>query len=104
MARLSTSPVLAELQQPSSTYAQIEALRSLKNEIIGHAQKKEWWIAQGVVSCLERILSTHRSSSKRRQRDLNGTVNGVSEGSRSDEEEARLQAVIVVGSLADGAI
>ena len=95
-------PILVELRQPSSTEAQIAALRGLKNEVIGHEQKKEWWISLGVVKCLERTLSTHRSSSKRRQRDVHN--NGVSSNSASDEEEARLLAVIIVGSLADGMV
>jgi armadillo repeat-containing protein 8 len=101
MARVETSAILNELQTPSSISNQVQALRSLKNEIVGHNQRKEKWISQGVVLHLKRILETHKLSSKRRQRDV-GIIDSSREQPRSDEEEARLQAIAIVGSLAHG--
>ena len=105
MTRPSTPPILTELRSPSSPTRQIEALRSLKNEIIGHEQKKEMWVGLGVVTHIERILSTYRgaSGSKRRhQEDSGGTEAYFQDTQKQDDQEARLQAVITVGSLAHG--
>ena len=103
MTRPSTPPILSELRSPSSPASQVVALRALKNEIIGHEQKKEMWIGLGVVTPIARILNTHRSGGKRKHRDVTGSVDPFNRNaSRTDEEEARLQAIIIVGSLAHG--
>ena len=105
MTRPSTPPILTELRSPSSPAKQVQALRSLKNEIIGHEQKKEMWIGLGVLTHIERILSTYRgaSSSRRRHRERVGvTEDYFYDVQNSDDQEARLQAVITVGSLAHG--
>jgi len=103
MTRPSTPPILSELRSASSPASQVAALRALKNEVIGHEQKKEMWIGLGVLAPITRILNTHRGSGKKRHRDVNGSTNKSKQrGGRSDEEEARLQAVIIVGSLAHG--
>ena len=103
MTRSSTPHLLNEIQNASSLTDQVAALRTLKNEIIGHQQKKERWISLGVLAPLVRILNTHRGSGKRRCRDFHGNrAHSKQRGTRSNEEEARLQAIIVVGSLAQG--
>ena len=104
MTRPSTPPILTELRSPSSPAKQVQALRSLKNEIIGHEQKKEMWVGLGVVTHIERILSTSRgiSGSKRRHRESGGTESYAQDAQASDDQDARLQAVITVGSLAHG--
>lgn len=103
MTRPSTPPILSELRSASSPSSQIAALRALKNEVIGHEQKKEMWIGLGVLAPITRILNTHKAHGKRRHRDINSTANHAKQkNDRSDEEEARLQAIIIVGSLAHG--
>ena len=102
MTRPSTPPILSELRSPSSPAKQVAALRALKNEIIGHEQKKEMWIGLGVVTYITRILKTHRSTSKRRHRESDDNISANRGPLGSDEEVARLQAVIMVGSLAQG--
>lgn len=103
MTRPSTPPILSELRSSSSPAGQVAALRALKNEIIGHEQKKEMWIGLGVLDPLVRILNSHKGSGKRRHRDVPGAQNSPKrKGSRTDEEEARLQAIIILGSLAHG--
>lgn len=98
-----TPPILSELRSSTSAASQVAALRALKNEIIGHEQNKRMWIGLGVLVPIVRIINTVNGSGKRR--DQNGTrtaLHGKTAFSRSDEEEARLQAIIVVGSLAHG--
>ena len=103
MTRPSTPPILSELRSASSPASQVAALRALKNEVIGHEQKKEMWIGLGVLAPIARILNTHRGDGKRRHRDLNGTtILSRQKVARTDEEESRLQAVIILGSLAHG--
>lgn len=104
MTRPSTLPILSELRSPSSPAGQVAALRALKNEIIGHEQKKEMWIGLGVLELLVRILNSHKGSGKRRPRELYAHINQPKRkaSNRTDEEEARLQAIIILGSLAYG--
>ncbi|KAK4698024.1 armadillo repeat-containing protein 8, partial [Lecanoromycetidae sp. Uapishka_2] len=103
MTRPSTPPILSELRSASSPASQVAALRALKNEVIGHEQKKEMWIGLGVLAPISRILNTHRVNGKKRHRDVNGSrSHSKQRGGRPDEEEARLQAIIIVGSLAHG--
>lgn len=103
MTRPSTPPILSELRSSSSPAGQVAALRALKNDIIGHEQKKEMWIGLGVLAPIARILNSHHLSGKRRNRELPGGIfQSKRNGSRTDEEEALLQAIIIVGSLAHG--
>ena len=103
MTRPSTPPILSELRSASSPASQIKALRQLKNEIIGHDQKKQMWVGLGILAPLVRILNTYKGDGKRRARNSDGEGRRRSTKEvRTEEEEARLQAVIIVGSLAHG--
>ena len=78
-------------------------MRALKNEVIGHEQKKEMWIRLGVLAPIARILNTYKGSGKRKHRDAaSGRGHHKQKGPRTEEEEARLQAIIIVGSIAQG--
>jgi hypothetical protein len=116
MARSTIPPALLELRSPTSPSAQVEALRDLKNEIVGHDQRKELAVRHGVVAPLARILRAEaRRGGKRRARGsvANGSAVAAAAGSSAGgperrerewgcEEEMRLQATLVVGSLALG--
>ncbi len=103
MALPTTPPILSELRSSTSSINQVAALRALKNEIIGHEQKKRDWVGLGVLAPLARILNTPRANGKRRESNGNRSAHhGKPAFGRTDEEEARLQAIIVVGSLASG--
>jgi len=104
MTRSSTPPILVELQNPTSHATQIAALKALKNEIVGHDQKKEAWIGYGILPLLSSVLHARRpSNGKRFSRDINGDSGQVEKRQpRTEEDEACLQAVIVIGSLASG--
>ncbi|KAL8664163.1 MAG: hypothetical protein Q9202_003241 [Teloschistes flavicans] len=96
-------PILSELRSSTSATCQVAALRALKNEIIGNDQKKRMWISLGVLSPLVPIISPVNGNGKRRDQNLSTTGNHDKTAlDQSDEEEARIQAIIVVGSLAHG--
>lgn len=101
MTRASAPPLLLQLQNAETLSAQAAALRSLKNETIGHDQRKESWVRWGILPVLANILAARQSPGK-------GTASAeLAGGSKlryptSEEDEACLQAVIILGSLAQG--
>ncbi|KAL8779038.1 MAG: hypothetical protein Q9194_001647 [Teloschistes cf. exilis] len=96
-------PILSELRSSTSATCQVAALRALKNEIIGNDQKKRMWIGRGVLSPLVPIINPVNGNGKRRDQNVPRTGDHVTTAlEQSDEEEARVQAIIVVGSLAHG--
>ncbi|KAL9596871.1 MAG: hypothetical protein Q9219_005497 [cf. Caloplaca sp. 3 TL-2023] len=101
MTRPTTPPILAELRSSTSPTSQVAALRALKTELIGNEQKKRMWIGLGVLIPISRILNTSKGIGKRRDLSKSGPSYRPA-STRTDEEEARLQAIIIVGSLAHG--
>ncbi|KAH6642614.1 armadillo-type protein [Boeremia exigua] len=113
MGRSTIPSALAELSNPTTPEAQVVALRNLKNEIVGHEQRKELAVTHGVIRPLAGLLKegARRGGKKRHS---NGTAQETSNGSappsrtrpgRDDwtrEDELRFQATLVVGSLANG--
>lgn len=60
----SISSALAEIRDPTlPADALIVALKSLKNDIVGHEQRKELVIRQGIVPHLTAVLSRRRNES-----------------------------------------
>jgi len=109
MGRSTIPSALLELSSPSTPEAQVKALQNLKNEIVGHEQRKELAVTHGVVKPLARLLRAEaRRGGKRRNNVTNGHGSGIfGETSRSPaewtiEDELRFQATLVVGSLANG--
>ncbi|KAH0541875.1 hypothetical protein FGG08_003680 [Glutinoglossum americanum] len=103
MTRPAVAPILTQIRNPSSLGSQVSALKALKNELIGHEQKKEMWIGLGIVIPIVHLLGHSKTSGKRRSRELNGTgIYSQIVQDKPDEDEARLQATIIVGSLAYG--
>ncbi|KAK4987804.1 hypothetical protein LTR50_004356 [Elasticomyces elasticus] len=82
---------LQELQNPTSLDAQIAALRRIKNDIVGHEQRKELVVRHGIIIPLAKILSGPRLSESKHNADI-----------RAADDELRSQALLVVGSLANG--
>ena len=101
MGRMSSPSILGELHTAPSATAQVHALRYLKNDIVGHDQKKERWIELGIVTELRRVLETQKHDAKRRQLEI-GQLPETIACLKSEEEEARLQAVAIIGSIAHG--
>lgn len=82
--------LLAQLREPLWAAPQVATLRLLKHQIVGHEQTKELWIRQGIVPYLARILCAIGA----------GIVS--KDGAEQGYGETRLQATIIVGSLALG--
>ncbi|KAF7587967.1 hypothetical protein BBP40_006475 [Aspergillus hancockii] len=101
MTRASTPPILLQLQSADSLSTQAAVLRTLKNETIGHEQRKEAWIQGGIIPILVKILASRQASGK--NTGLNGAAESQQLSSRrSEEDEICLQAIIIIGSLAQG--
>ncbi|KAF2640891.1 armadillo repeat domain-containing protein [Massarina eburnea CBS 473.64] len=107
MGRSTIPPALVELSSPSTPEAQVNALRNLKNEIVGHEQRKELTVVHGVIKPLARILRGEAKKGGKRRRGGAANGSGGAVGSTQDsewgvEDELRFQATLVVGSLANG--
>jgi armadillo repeat-containing protein 8 len=100
MARIQTHPIMNQLRVARSCAEQITALRALKNEIVGHAQKKERWVELGVLELVVKVLGGRRSSPKLSGRDARS--HGSLSRQLSEEEKVRLQALQVLASFATG--
>ena len=99
---LSKSAILAELCSPISSGNQVEALRALKNDIVGHEQRKETWVELGVIRHLGAIL--HACDAAPHRVDRGGRIADSKSASHASlSDETCLQAIITVGSLAYGA-
>jgi hypothetical protein len=109
MSTQQPSSLLEQLRHPSSITDQVASLRTLKHELIGHDEFKETWITWGLVPLLSDILLSRRVTNGKKAvapAQLNGSRPHGDDVSRpqTEEEEAYLQAVIIVGSLAQGRI
>lgn len=100
MARIQSPSILAQIRSARSHSDQAAALRTLKNEIIGHSQKKGKWVELGVLDPVVKILSSNRSPAK-----LNGKESRTHVAHPrplSEEESVRLQALQILASFASG--
>ncbi|CAF3594036.1 unnamed protein product [Fusarium graminearum] len=99
MAPAQSHPILAQLQEASSLTERTTALRALKNEIVGHVQRKEQWIGLGVLEPIVRTLIEATSSSKPTGKDSRPPQ---SQRPLSEEERMRLQAIQLIACFANG--
>ena len=77
-------------QSPPDLAAQTVVLKQLKNDLVGHHQRKEIVVEHGLVELLVGILTQHEAPAHGDQ------------DSWSQEDDLRLQATITLGSLATG--
>lgn len=100
MTRGPSPHAIEALRAPGTTRdAQIVALKQLKNDIVGHERRKELAVQQGALEPLVGILRGAGGESEERggggaPRDLLAVW--------TPADEARLQALLVLGSLASG--
>lgn len=99
MARPQNSPILAQLRNAKSLLEQTVALQALKNEIVGHVQKKEAWIGLGVLDPIVRTLTSSRSQAKLNGKDA---TSQLLSRPLSEEDSVKLQALQLVASFANG--
>ncbi len=88
-----SAQTIEALRSPSLD-EQIASLRRLKNDIVGHDHRKELVVKQGIIEPLVEIVA--RKSTRR---------NLSSEDALSllaADDEARLQAILLLGSIANG--
>ncbi|KAL2863538.1 armadillo repeat protein [Aspergillus lucknowensis] len=100
MTRSVAPPILLQLQSAESLSSQAAVLRDLKNETIGHDQRKESLVRFGLIPILTNLLASrnlgggHEPKRSLKIRDL--------PGSKEEADDACLQAIILIGSLAQG--
>ncbi|KAF5004662.1 hypothetical protein FDECE_8849 [Fusarium decemcellulare] len=99
MARSQSPPILAQLRSARTLPEQTAALRALKNEVVGHIQKKELWIGLGVLDPIVRTLASARSPVKPNGKDSRFPL---AQRPLSEDESVRLQALQLVASFANG--
>jgi hypothetical protein len=95
MVQATSLAAIEALRNADSAYQQIESLRKLKNSLVGHDQMKELAVKQGVLELLVKIVSSPPTS------EYNGAATGHAQA-RVEQDGARLQATIIIGSLASG--
>ncbi|KAL4786743.1 armadillo-type protein [Aspergillus varians] len=100
MTRAVTPPLLLQLQNADSLSSQAAALRGLKNETIGHDQRKETWVQLGLIPILANVLVSH--SLGRNAELKSGFRHRQLPGTREEANDVCLQAIILFGSLAQG--
>lgn len=98
-----TASLLEQLNNPSSAVAKIHALTLLKNELIGHDEKKEAWVLEGVIPPLVWCISPDRRENRLPPlRIPNGSDPAENEVEPTVDETIRYQSTIILGSLAQG--
>lgn len=81
---------------------QLAALRTLKNDIVGHVQKKEKWIEAGVLEPIVKVLEASRSTAKASRRNSRGHINSFR--SLTGDEAVRQHALQILASFANGTV
>jgi armadillo repeat-containing protein 8 len=107
MARTDPPAALDALRSAKTPREQLAALKQLKNDIIGHEQRKETIIRHGVVAHLVRSLAGNGDARGKRRsaKYTGGPINSGGDEATSEWELAhqiRLQGVFIVTSLAHG--
>ncbi|KAJ4014856.1 hypothetical protein NW766_005173 [Fusarium irregulare] len=97
MAPAQSHPILAQLQDAMTE--RTSALRALKNEIVGHVQRKEQWIGLGVLDPIVTILVDATPSSKPTGKDSRSPQ---TQRPLSEDEGMRLQAIQLIACFANG--
>ncbi|KAL1955010.1 hypothetical protein VTO42DRAFT_363 [Malbranchea cinnamomea] len=100
---VATPQLLSQIQNPESPFALTAALKALKNELVGHDQKKETWIRLGIIPALSSVLRRRRDAGSHPIESKTQANTAYRHSDiRTSEDEACLQATIIVGSLAQG--
>lgn len=100
MSRPSTAQILVQLRSAVTANAQASALRLLRDDIVGHEQKKEECVRRGAIPLVLRSLQGPWPL-KRTSVGPDGEE-PVGAGTSTPGWDARLQATIIIGSLAYG--
>lgn len=101
MQGLSSEAIVALGDAKVSTEDKLRVAKQLKNVIVGQDQRKELAVKNGVVYPLTNIISSTTKATGKRRVDVNGLPLHQSQEWTPDDE-LRLQAVLIIGSLAAG--
>ncbi len=93
---LDPESVLAKLD--ASAPEQTDALRYLKNQVIGHIERKEEWLQRGILLPIVRILSLGAIEAGERNPETPFLAVDI----LTDEDNAKLQALQLLSSFANG--
>ncbi|KAK4102647.1 ARM repeat-containing protein [Parathielavia hyrcaniae] len=100
MARPQTPPLLSQIRVARSYSEQATALRALRDELVGHIQRKERWIQNGILEPLVEILQDDvRSPTRLIGKEPSQTGQP---GFLSDHEMVRLLCLQLIASFAYG--
>jgi hypothetical protein len=102
MARPQTSPILPQLRNATTCPEQSAALQALKNEIVGHHQKKETWASLGVLEPVVKTLTSVRPAAKANTTNKDARPQPSERRTLPDEDKVRLQALQIITSFAKG--
>ena len=102
MARIQSSPVLSQIRVARTYAEQATALCALRDEIIGHSQRKEWWVKNGILESLVKMLQNNvRPPASSHGKEISHP--GQSEPAPLGEEETtRLLCLQLLAVLANG--
>ena len=100
MTRSPSPTLLAELQSPTSLSKLNVALVALKNELIGHEQRKKVWIGYGIVPILARILEQRKVDTGKRSARYSSEGSEASNATLSEGDSACIHAVVIAGNIA----
>ena len=96
--------VVQAIQNAPTIGEKITGLKELKEGIVGHDQRKELVVKQGIIEPLVNVLSSAaKSTGKRKIGEVNGATSlALPSQPWTQEDEARLEATLILGSLARG--
>lgn len=95
-----TTAILERLRSATTAAEQAAALHSLKNDIVGHRQKKEAWVAAGVLEPVVKILTKCRSPGV--QNGKGSQLQPSALGESEEEDSVKLQAIQALSTFANG--
>jgi hypothetical protein len=98
-------PSLEKFRHASIPAEQLIALKQLKNDIIGHAGKKQLVILGGGVELLSDLCTLKRGHGKKRsttESDWAPRASNLTADSLETEDQIRLQSLFIISSLANG--
>ncbi|GAB1312971.1 hypothetical protein MFIFM68171_03181 [Madurella fahalii] len=101
MARVPSPPILSQIRTARTYSEQAAALRALKDEVIGHVQRKERWVECGTLESLVETLQANN----RPAASLNGIESrgqGGHSGALAEDEVVRLLSLQLLASFAYG--
>lgn len=97
MTRSEASAVVSDLSSASDASTVLVTLREIKNQIVGHGERKQKWVRAGLGYYLACLVAPLEPANLPPPQNGKGTY----QDSRGDHgEEARVEALAILASLA----